>query len=142
MIKARIRYSGLLLLPFMAVFLFFSNPIAEASEYGDIYLDATRESMKKADVGAVIFPHWFHRIRYKCKVCHETIFVMRKGANKISMREIMDGRYCGVCHNGQIAWEALECKRCHNAEFTPAADKASPEAETPAAAAAVETSNQ
>ncbi len=105
----------------MAVVLSFSiNPSADAREYGDIYMDSTRESMEKADVGAVVFPHWFHRIRYKCKVCHEKIFIMRKGANKISMREIMDGKACGTCHNGQIAWEPLECKKCHSAKLTPA----------------------
>jgi len=97
--------------------------IAEAREYGDIYMDATRDSMAKADVGAVVFPHWFHRIRYKCKVCHEKIFIMRKGANNISMADIMDGKACGTCHNGQIAWEPLECKKCHSAELTPAAGK-------------------
>lgn len=95
--------------------------LAEAREYGDIYMDSTRDSMAKADVGAVIFPHWFHRIRYKCKVCHEKIFVMRKGANNITMADIMEGKACGTCHNGQIAWEPLECKKCHSAELTPAA---------------------
>ena len=110
------------LLPLMVVFFFAASSTAEAREYGDIYMDSTRHSMEKADVGAVVFPHWFHRIRYKCKVCHEKIFIMRKGANKISMREIMDGKFCGTCHNGMIAWEPLECKKCHSAELKPAAN--------------------
>ena len=113
---------GWLLLALTTVVIIFSaSAEVEAREYADIYMDVTRESMEKADVGAVVFPHWFHRIRYKCKVCHEKIFVMRKGGNNISMQEIMDGKACGVCHNGQIAWEPLECKRCHSAELTPAA---------------------
>jgi len=119
MMKVETVRGGLLSL--VAVFFLFVNSVAEAKEYGDIYMDSTLDSMAKADVGAVIFPHWFHRIRYKCKVCHEQIFVMRKGANNITMNEIMDGKACGTCHNGQIAWEALECKRCHSAELTPAA---------------------
>ncbi len=90
-----------------------------AREYADIYMDSTRSSMEKADVKAVIFPHWFHRIRFKCKVCHENIFIMKRGANSVSMRRIMEGEACGVCHNGQIAWEALYCERCHTAEFEP-----------------------
>ncbi len=90
-----------------------------AREYADIYMDATRSSMEKANVKAVIFPHWFHRIRFKCKVCHENIFIMKQGQNNISMRRIMEGEACGVCHNGQIAWEALYCERCHSAEFKP-----------------------
>jgi len=90
-----------------------------AREYADIYMDLTRDSMEKAGVKAVVFPHWFHRIRFKCKVCHENIFIMKKGFNNISMRRIMEGEVCGVCHNGQIAWEALYCERCHSAEFEP-----------------------
>lgn len=92
-----------------------------AREYGDIYMDAKRSSMKKAEVKAVLFPHWFHRIRYKCKVCHEDIFVMKKGANDITMRKIMNGKSCGACHNGLIAWEPLYCDRCHSVEFEPGA---------------------
>ena len=94
---------------------------AVAGEYGDVTLETTRESMEKAGVKAVVFPHWFHRIRYKCKVCHENIFIMKKGANNMSMRRIMEGESCGVCHNGLIAWEALYCERCHSAGFTPVA---------------------
>ena len=89
-----------------------------ALEYGDIILETNSVSMKKASVKAVVFPHWFHRIRYKCKVCHEDIFVMQKGANEITMKKIMDGKACGTCHNGLIAWEPLYCDRCHSASFT------------------------
>ncbi len=117
------RWRPPVLLMVVLVSFVFGSFVVEAREYGDIYMDSTRDSMAKADVGAVVFPHWFHRIRYKCKVCHEQIFVMRKGANNISMQDIMEGKACGTCHNGQIAWEALECDRCHSAELTPAAGK-------------------
>ena len=103
------------------VFAIGVSSAAIAREYGDIYMDSKRASMEKADVKAVVFPHWFHRIRYKCKVCHEELFVMKKGANNISMRRIMDGEVCGTCHNGLIAWEPLYCDRCHSAEFEAAA---------------------
>lgn len=93
------------------------STLASAREYGDIYMDSQRESMQKAQVKAVVFPHWFHRIRFKCKVCHESIFVMKKGANNVSMRRIMDGEACGTCHNGVIAWAPLECNKCHSAQF-------------------------
>ncbi len=116
---------GMFGLVFVGVLLMAAFSVVEAREYGDIVMDSTRDSMEKADVGAVVFPHWFHRIRYKCKVCHEKIFVMRKGANNISMADIMEGDACGACHNGQIAWEPLECKRCHSAELMPAANDAS-----------------
>jgi c(7)-type cytochrome triheme protein len=84
------------------------------AEYGDIVLDRKIESMKKANVKPVVFPHWFHRIRFKCKVCHEDIFIIKKGANDINMKAIMEGNFCGKCHNGLVAWEPLYCDRCHS----------------------------
>jgi c(7)-type cytochrome triheme protein len=84
------------------------------AEYGDVVLNSKSASMKKANVKPVMFPHWFHRIRFKCKVCHEDIFIIKKGANDINMSKIMKGEYCGKCHNGLIAWEPLYCDRCHS----------------------------
>ncbi|MBI1912838.1 MAG: hypothetical protein HYS21_12675 [Deltaproteobacteria bacterium] len=84
------------------------------AEYGDIVLNSKSESMEKAGVNPVVFPHWFHRIRFKCKVCHEDIFIIKKGANDINMAAIMNGEFCGKCHNGLTAWEPLYCDRCHS----------------------------
>lgn len=84
------------------------------AEYADIVLNSKSESMKKASVNPVVFPHWFHRIRFKCKVCHEDIFILKKGANDINMAAIMNGEFCGKCHNGLVAWEPLYCERCHS----------------------------
>lgn len=84
------------------------------AEYADIIIATKPEALKKAMVKPVMFPHWFHRIRFKCKVCHEDIFILRRGANDINMDKIMKGEYCGKCHNGQIAWEPLFCDRCHS----------------------------
>ena len=86
------------------------------AEYGDIVLNSKSESMKKANVKPVLFPHWFHRIRFKCKVCHEDIFILKAGANDINMSKIMRGQFCGKCHNGMTAWEPLYCDRCHSYE--------------------------
>jgi len=61
------------------------------------------------------FPHWFHRIRYKCYACHPGVFEMKAGANAITMDAIREGKFCGACHNGKIAWEVSfdTCNRCH-----------------------------
>jgi c(7)-type cytochrome triheme protein len=66
-------------------------------------------------IPAAIFPHWFHRIRYKCYACHPTPFEMKAGANKITMDALQEGKFCGVCHNGKVAWAASfeTCNRCH-----------------------------
>ncbi len=73
--------------------------------------------MREAEVDDVIFPHWFHRIRFRCSVCHESIFKIEAGANDISMSAITEEKkQCGVCHDGLVAWEPLECERCHSLE--------------------------
>jgi c(7)-type cytochrome triheme protein len=63
----------------------------------------------------VVFPHWFHRVRFRCKVCHADLgFEFKAGGNQINMLKIIDGQYCGACHNGEIAWSAENCNLCHS----------------------------
>lgn len=82
------------------------------AEYADVVLNRMAE---KNDMRPVIFPHWFHRIRFRCKVCHHELgFEMRAGANEITMGKIIDGQYCGMCHNGEIAWSVDNCHLCHS----------------------------
>jgi c(7)-type cytochrome triheme protein len=82
------------------------------AEYGDVVFNNRAE---KAGMRPVIFPHWFHRIRFKCNVCHSEIgFTMRTGANDILMADIIDGKFCGACHNNQIAWGPENCHLCHS----------------------------
>lgn len=100
----------------LAMLLIVASSVVSYAEYGDVVLNSKQESMQKAGVKPVLFPHWFHRIRFKCKVCHEDIFIMEKGANDINMNKIMSGEFCGKCHNGTIAWEPLNCERCHSYE--------------------------
>ncbi len=83
-----------------------------SAEYGDVVLNKLSDAN---DVRPVIFPHWFHRIRFRCKVCHQELgFEMRAGANQMNMGKIIDGQYCGMCHNGEIAWSVDECHLCHS----------------------------
>lgn len=87
---------------------------ASFSEYGDVVLDRYKDVMAEVGLQPVVFPHWTHRIRFKCKTCHESIFPMKRGASDITMSAIIDGQYCGQCHNGKIAWDPLYCDRCHS----------------------------
>lgn len=81
-------------------------------EYADVVLNRRAE---KEGVRPVIFPHWFHRIRFRCRVCHSELgFKMRVGANDVTMEEITNGKFCGACHNGQIAWSTENCDLCHS----------------------------
>ncbi len=82
------------------------------AEYADVVLNQQSEAQ---GVRPVIYPHWFHRIRFRCKVCHNELgFQMRVGSNNIDMNKIIDGKYCGMCHNGEIAWSTEFCDRCHS----------------------------
>lgn len=62
-----------------------------------------------------IFPHWVHRIRYRCYVCHPAPFAMQQGENPVTMDKINKGQYCGACHNGKIGFDVsfTNCARCH-----------------------------
>jgi c(7)-type cytochrome triheme protein len=81
-------------------------------EYGDVVLNKRSEA---EGVRPVIFPHWFHRLRFRCKVCHSELgFEMRAGANDVTMAQIVEGRFCGMCHNGRIAWSTENCVLCHS----------------------------
>lgn len=108
------RSFGILLLTCIGISAGLLSAKSGFAEYGDIVLNSKSESMQKAGVNPVVFPHWFHRIRFKCKVCHEDIFIIKKGANNINMAAIMNGDFCGKCHNGLVAWEPLYCDRCHS----------------------------
>ncbi len=90
-----------------------------AAEYGDVVLNRNAE---KGGVRPVVFPHWFHRMRFRCKVCHSELgFRMRAGSNEVTMADILDGRSCGMCHTGQpvgggppVAWGPDRCDLCHS----------------------------
>ncbi len=98
------------------VLVIFVSPRFVEAEYGDIILNSKAKTMRDAGVNDVLFPHWFHRIFFKCKVCHESIFTMKTGANDIEMSRIINGEQCGVCHNENIAWGPLNCESCHSHE--------------------------
>jgi c(7)-type cytochrome triheme protein len=101
---------GLLILLVM-VAGFANMPLAHA-EYGDIVINNYSDA---AGMRPAVFPHWFHRIRFRCKVCHADLgFKFKAGGNEINMVKIIDGQYCGACHNGNIAWSVENCDLCHS----------------------------
>jgi c(7)-type cytochrome triheme protein len=115
-IRNRIGRLGSLVTLCLAVIcaaLFVEIPDARA-EYGDIVINNYSDA---AGMRPVIFPHWFHRIRFRCKVCHADIgFKFQAGGNEINMVKIIDGQFCGACHNGDIAWSPENCNLCHSAK--------------------------
>ncbi len=83
---------------------------------GDLVFERKTEDQQGSEsFPPSIFPHWVHRIQYRCYACHPKPFVMQKGANTISMETIKKGQFCGECHNGKIAFgpDFQNCTRCH-----------------------------
>jgi len=81
-------------------------------EYADVVIN---EKAEREGMPPVVYPHWFHRIRFQCSVCHVDLgFKTRAGANVITMDKISQGRFCGACHNGEIAWSVENCDLCHS----------------------------
>lgn len=86
-------------------------PVLLRAEYGDVVINNYSDD---AGMRPVVFPHWFHRIRFRCKVCHADLgFKFQAGGNEINMLKIIDGEYCGACHNGEVAWSVESCDICH-----------------------------
>ena len=84
------------------------------AEYGDVVINNYADA---AGMRPVVFPHWFHRIRFRCKVCHADLgFKLKAGGNEITMAKIIEGQYCGACHNGEIAWSIENCDVCHSGQ--------------------------
>ena len=82
------------------------------AEFGDVVINNYSDT---AGMRPVVFPHWFHRIRFRCKVCHADLgFAFKAGGNDINMLKIFDGEFCGACHNGQLAWGVENCVLCHS----------------------------
>ena len=102
------RKSGKCLICFLFL---LATPTLVGAEYGDVLINNYSD---EAGMRPVVFPHWFHRIRFRCKVCHADLgFKMEAGGNQINMLKIIDGEYCGACHNGEVAWSVENCDVCH-----------------------------
>jgi c(7)-type cytochrome triheme protein len=105
-----------LALAFLALCAWTGGPALQPAhaEYGDVVINNYSDA---SGMRPVVFPHWFHRIRYRCKVCHADLgFKFKAGGNEINMVKIIDGQFCGACHNGDVAWSVENCNMCHSAK--------------------------
>jgi c(7)-type cytochrome triheme protein len=71
----------------------------------------------KSPMGTVTFDGTLHKeAGNKCKDCHNKGMFpkMKQGTVSITMNDIYAGKLCGVCHNGDRAFDAKgNCARCH-----------------------------
>ena len=102
----------LLLSGALALMFAMSGGQSVHAEYGDVVINNYSD---EAGMRPVVFPHWFHRIRFRCKVCHADLgFKFEAGGNDIDMLKIIEGEYCGACHDGDLAWSVENCDLCHS----------------------------
>ncbi|NWF97663.1 MAG: cytochrome C [Nitrospirae bacterium] len=83
---------------------------------------------KDGDLGPVTFDGKLHNTKLgpgKCMECHKgnVPFAMKmpgtEGCAKITKADHVDGKFCGVCHNGTKAFdwkEGADCTKCHKKE--------------------------
>jgi len=62
--------------------------------------------------GPVQFLHERHG-SYACDTCHPGLFAMKQGGSKMTMAEMYQGKSCGFCHDGQKAFQVMQCAKCH-----------------------------
>ena len=97
----------------------------EEKHGGDIIFEVKKNKQK---LEHSIFSHQLHLdAGSTCKDCHNDKVFKRErklGNNKFTMKDIMEGKACGACHNGRtviknktIFHPKNNCKRCHSATF-------------------------
>lgn len=93
--------------------LAFATAQADGPDLGDVKFK--RDAAAGMEIPPAVFPHALHRIAYKCAACHDGLFPMKAGSTKITMEAIQDGKSCGTCHNGKLAFASTfaTCSRCH-----------------------------
>jgi c(7)-type cytochrome triheme protein len=66
----------------------------------------------------VKFPHKQHSQWLACSNCHTELFPYKSGVVKIRMDDVLNGKYCGMCH-GKVSFSPMLCERCHSVPKQP-----------------------
>lgn len=85
----------------------------KAEFLGDLTMTRSDSVQSSSAFPPAQFPHWVHRIRYRCTACHTSLFDTRAGSAILTMAELGDGKACGACHDGRSAFTLVACDRCH-----------------------------
>jgi len=64
-------------------------------------------------MGKVRFNHDAHGAMFPCGKCHPALFSMKKGAARLTMNPMYEGKLCGACHDGRAAFSSQDCMKCH-----------------------------
>jgi len=121
---ARILFSAVLVMLLASQAFSFGEKVKrpKARDYGNVVIDNYSSDRGETPV---IFPHWVHRAKFTCRLCHVDLgFAMRAGETDIVESDNTAGLFCGACHNGQVAFGPYleiagqdsfkQCERCHS----------------------------
>jgi len=88
---------------------------ASGDDIGVVKFSRKGDSPGSEGIAPAIFPHGVHRVAFKCAACHDELFPMKSGSAPITMDQIQEGKSCGACHNGTIAFASsiATCSYCH-----------------------------
>jgi c(7)-type cytochrome triheme protein len=64
-------------------------------------------------MGKVTFNHDAHGAMFSCDRCHPEVFPMKRGGSGMTMAPMYQGKLCGACHNGRMAFSSQDCTKCH-----------------------------
>ena len=84
-------------------------------------LPAGKVEFTGSAMGKVTFDAKVHADKgAKCADCHTNpkLFAMKKGADKLTMKDMNEGKFCGACHDGKKAFSVkapADCVKCHKA---------------------------
>jgi c(7)-type cytochrome triheme protein len=74
----------------------------------------------KQPINSIPFDHSLHtkELGLACNECHMKLFDMKTGStgekDDFTMEAMYDGKYCGACHNGNLAFGMKgDCTKCH-----------------------------
>ncbi len=80
---------------------------------GSAAKDEPRTPLLKGLPG-IVFSHQKHVGWTGCGMCHPDPFSLETGKTKMSMKEIYNGKFCGMCHK-DVAFPLNDCAKCHSA---------------------------
>lgn len=97
-----------------AIILSIAMPAVAAENHGG-------DVVYTKPVRSVLFSHKLH-VEEKgltCDMCHARNFAMQalkaQENSDFTMKSLVDGRYCGACHNGTMAFASnTRCAACHS----------------------------
>ena len=73
-------------------------------------------TMKAGKAGDAVFSHDVHAasIGLGCRQCHPRPYLDTKQHKKVTMKEMQQGKSCGLCHDGKEAFSVKgDCAKCH-----------------------------